>query len=305
MLLKLGVELDWPAERDLDESFLDRATSEQREVSLFRPAVALQVLKALLEEEKADTFGLWLRSFQKKNGWVDEKQGMVRYTSALMHILGLLQYPLSGVYPRMVAIQLGWYLDAGAVTWDEKTGRFVESNTLNGKKFRAYSDVGPQWETQRQETTDIALKMIETLAPIPGAQELIPELVGVAVENMAGTGLESIKKKNRQIRLLAGTVDPENDEEKALLQQAQQKQDQQDPLKEAVTQQQLSEARNLDASSAEKISSAELKSAQTRKTLSDIQVDQEKTASDIRVNEAKTLAEIRKEILQPLADIPI
>ncbi len=86
---------------------------------------ALKEYDTLLEEEKADTFGLWLLSFQKKNGWVDEKQEMVRYTSALMHILGLLQYPLSGVYPRMVAIQLGWYLDAGAVTWNEKTGRFT------------------------------------------------------------------------------------------------------------------------------------------------------------------------------------
>ena len=25
----------------------------------------------------------------------------------------------------MVAIQLGWYMDAGAVNWDEKTGRFT------------------------------------------------------------------------------------------------------------------------------------------------------------------------------------
>ena len=94
---------------------------------------ALKEYDSLLEEEKADTFGLWLLSFQKRNGWVDEEQEMVRYTSALMHILGLLQYPLNGVYPRMVAIQLGWYLDAGAVNWDEKTGRF----TMNYEKMPA------------------------------------------------------------------------------------------------------------------------------------------------------------------------
>jgi hypothetical protein len=42
-----------------------------------------------------------------------------------MHILGLLQYPLEGVYPRMVAIQLGWYMECGAVSWDREKERFA------------------------------------------------------------------------------------------------------------------------------------------------------------------------------------
>jgi hypothetical protein len=86
---------------------------------------ALKEFDSLLEEEKADTFGLWLLSYQKDRGWVDELEEKRRYTSAFMHIVGLLQYPLDGTYPRMVAIQLGWYLDAGAVTWDAEQGRFT------------------------------------------------------------------------------------------------------------------------------------------------------------------------------------
>jgi hypothetical protein len=86
---------------------------------------ALKEYDSLLEEEKADTFGLWLLSYQKQKGWVDELEEQKRYTSAFMHVLGLLQYPLAGTYPRMVAIQLGWYLDAGAVTWDAGQGRFT------------------------------------------------------------------------------------------------------------------------------------------------------------------------------------
>ncbi|MBW2261894.1 MAG: hypothetical protein JRG91_07975 [Deltaproteobacteria bacterium] len=80
---------------------------------------------SLMEELKADTMGLWLVQFEKKKGTLDERQQKVRYVSALMHILGLLQYPLPGTYPRMVAIQLGWYMDAGAVTWDADAGRFA------------------------------------------------------------------------------------------------------------------------------------------------------------------------------------
>jgi len=191
---------------------------------------------------------------------------------------------------------------------DRQTGRFVEVNNISGKRFKAYADVGPQYETQRQETTDTALKMMETFANIPAMQQFMPELGGVVIENMAGTGLESIKKLNRRMRLLQRTVEPETDEEKQFLIEQQQQQQQEDPqqeLIEAATQQQLSEARNLDAASAEKIKSAELKDAQTRKTLSDIQINQAKTASDIRVNEAKTLKEIRESIFRPLGQLPV
>ncbi len=85
---------------------------------------ALKEVDSLFEELKADTFGLWLTQFQKDKGWVDALQEKKTYTSALMHILGLLQYPLDGTYPRMVAIQLGWYMDAGAIIWEEGRGRF-------------------------------------------------------------------------------------------------------------------------------------------------------------------------------------
>ncbi len=85
---------------------------------------ALKEHDSLLEETKADVLGLWLIQYQKNKGWLDELNEKKRYTSGLMHTLGLLQYPLAGTYPRMVAIQLGWYLDAGAVTWNAEEGRF-------------------------------------------------------------------------------------------------------------------------------------------------------------------------------------
>lgn len=191
---------------------------------------------------------------------------------------------------------------------DRETGKIVEINSLEGKKFRAYSDIGPQYETQRQETTDTSIQLMEAWSNIPAMQPYMSELGAIAIENMSGTGLDSIKLLNRRIRLLAGTVEPDGQEEEAFVAQHQEQQQQNDTQKQlaqAITQQQLSEARNLDASSAEKIKSGELKAAQTLKTLSDIQVSQEKTASDIRVNEAKTLKEIRESIFRPLERIPI
>ena len=67
---------------------------------------------------------LYLLNHMKRKRLIDENHLKKRYVSALMHIFGLLNYPLKGTYPRMVAIQLGWYMDKGAVTWNRKTGRF-------------------------------------------------------------------------------------------------------------------------------------------------------------------------------------
>ncbi len=85
---------------------------------------ALGELESLFEELKADTLGLWLLSFQKGKGWVTGEQVEKRQASAVMHILGLLTYPLSDIYARMVAVQLGYYMDQGAVSWNAQTGRF-------------------------------------------------------------------------------------------------------------------------------------------------------------------------------------
>jgi hypothetical protein len=75
---------------------------------------ALKEHDSIIEELKADTMGLWLIA---KSG-IEGEEAMKRYASGVMHALGLLQYPLEGTYPRMVAIQLGWLLDHGALTWD-------------------------------------------------------------------------------------------------------------------------------------------------------------------------------------------
>jgi hypothetical protein len=81
---------------------------------------ALKEHDSMMEELKADAVGLWLVAKEGAAG--DEAKK--RYTSGVMHALGLLQYPLEGTYPRMVAIQLGWLLDKGALVWDSVSGRY-------------------------------------------------------------------------------------------------------------------------------------------------------------------------------------
>ena len=73
-----------------------------------------------------------------------------------------------------------------------------------------------------------------------------------------------LKDLNRNIMLTEGLVKPENDEEEAFVQQAQQpKEDPNAKLIEAAALQQTSEAKNLDSKSVSNIADAKKKEAET------------------------------------------
>jgi len=159
---------------------------------------------------------------------------------------------------------------------DNETGKLVESNTLKGKKFRAYADVGPQYETMREQTVEDLKGMLDVLTNNPSGQQYTPAIIAVLLDNITGVGLDPIKELNRRIMLAQGLVKPENEEEEALVQQLQQPQeDPQEALMEAAANQQNAEARSLDASSMQKVADAGKKEAETVKIISDISNDQD------------------------------
>ena len=82
---------------------------------------ALRNYDSLMEELKADALGLMLSKYLYEKGELTEETLLKRYVCNLVHLLGLLQYPLDGTYPRMSAVQLGWFIDNKAVVWHEET----------------------------------------------------------------------------------------------------------------------------------------------------------------------------------------
>lgn len=156
---------------------------------------------------------------------------------------------------------------------DEETGLSIESNDLRGKKFQSYADVGPQYETLREQTVEDAKGMLETVSQIPAGEPYIPVLLAVIMDNMIGVGLDPIKELNRNIMLSQGMVKPQTPEEEELVKRTQEEKNQPDPgqaLIEAAAQQQQAEARSLDASSVQKVADAKKKSAETTKILSEV-----------------------------------
>lgn len=165
---------------------------------------------------------------------------------------------------------------------DEETGRLVESNNLRNKKFKAYADVGPQYETMREQSVDDMMRMLEVLVPIESAKEFVLPMITSIMKNMTGVGLDSIKELARKISVLQGFVKPETPEEEAMVAQAQQQkqqQQQQNPqtlLIQAAAQQQQAEARSLDASSLQKTADAKKKAAETIEITQNLNVPRDK-----------------------------
>lgn len=188
------------------------------------------------------------------------------------------------------------------VVQDKETGKQFEANDLRGKKFRVYADAAPQYDSLREQTTEDLKGILDTLIPMPAAADLIPPLLATLLDNMVGVGLAPIKKLNRQKMIIMGLIEPDTDEEKQLLAQAQQpKEDPQKELIEAATQQALSEARNLDSASLEKVSSSKLNEAKTVKTLEEARA----LGSEVRLKGIKTLADIRAQNLKNVQSLPI
>ena len=188
------------------------------------------------------------------------------------------------------------------VVVDEETGKQVEANNLRGKKFRVYADASPQWDSLREQTVEELKGVLEFLATHPSGEQYFPAVLATILDNMEGAGLAPLKKLNRRNMIVMGLIEPETDEEKKMLAEAQQpKEDPNQKLIEAAALQQQAEARNLDAASLEKASSARLKEATTIKTIAQAK----QIGADVERDDFKTLADVRQKNIENLKDLPI
>lgn len=181
--------------------------------------------------------------------------------------------------------------------FDEETGRIIETNNLNKKKFRVYADVGPQYDTLREQTVEELKGMAEILGQTQAGAQYMPAIIAMIMENTTGVGLAPLKKLVRQDMILQGLVDPETDEEQQLLANAQQEAQQPDPqqqLVEAAAAQAEGEGRERESKVLDNAAAANLKAAQTEKVLNDIRVDQ----AGVQNDRVKTLADIRNQVFQ-------
>ena len=194
------------------------------------------------------------------------------------------------------------------VEFDEEKLEFIETNIMANKKFMAYADVGPAYDSQREESIENLKNLIELLKGIPGGEQYLPAAVEELITLSPGVGMSGLKKMVRKSMLLAGNIDPETPEEEKMVADAQAQAQEPTPeqkLVESAALQAESEAKERDSKVLDNVASAEKKGAETQKILAEIGLTQAKTESDIKVNEANSLAEIRKQIFETAGKLPL
>lgn len=113
---------------------------------------------------------------------------------------------------------------------DMATGEVVTLNDLTRGSFDVYVDVGPSYQSQKQQARSELLELYRS-APDPQTQQI---LLMQYLSMQEGAQMEMLRKHaNRQL-LQMGIKEPENEEEEAYLQQLQQSAQKPDPASQAT-----------------------------------------------------------------------
>lgn len=195
-------------------------------------------------------------------------------------------YAMSRVKRSMAADGTPSIVTLSQSKMDERSGSVIEINDLSKGKYQVDVEVGPQYESQKEAERESIEAAMSQITP---DNEYFTPMMAMWIDSLVGTGFEPLKKFNRRKMLLQGLVEPENEEEKQMLANAQQQQDPQEDLVKAAAQQQLAEAENLKASSLQKMADAGLKKAQTAEKVTDIGIKKAEAAINSMANVPKRL----------------
>lgn len=193
-------------------------------------------------------------------------------------------------------------------TIDEETGKIVQANTISGKRFLAHADIGPQYDTQREQLVEELKGMLEAMSGIPAAERYTPLVLSLILKSMTGPSSEILQEAVRKDMILAGHIQPETDEEKQMVAAAQQQANQPDPqqqLLQAAAMQAEGEGRERDSKVLDNIASAKKKQAEIMEIIAKLQLDAATADSNIRVNEAKAQSDINKQVLEGSQLVPL
>lgn len=161
--------------------------------------------------------------------------------------------------------------------FDEQTGDFIEINNIGRERFTVVVDTGPSYRTQRQQTAEEMREVVQLLEPGDPMRRLV---IGTMIDNFEVVGADDLIKYNRRQNVLAGLVEPRDDEERALVEQlmAAQGQQGQDPTQLLI----MATAQKEAALAAESQSRIDLNTANAEKAIAQAALYQSQTVEKMQ-----------------------
>jgi len=178
-------------------------------------------------------------------------------------------------------------------TIDQETGEMVMANDLTSATFDVIADVGPSSSSKKQATVRALTGMLQ----ITQDPETAQVLTAMAMMNMEGEGIGDANAYFRKKLLRMGVVKPTDAEAEELMAEMQGKpQDPNAMYLQAAAEEATAKAAKARADTVETIAAAELKRAQTMKTLSEVDMD----SQDHALNMAEQIGGIIEQQTQPV-----
>jgi len=109
---------------------------------------------------------------------------------------------------------------------DRETGDAVTLNDLTGAEFDVYADIGPSYASMREQTIERLTQIYQSMDPSDPARRMI---LLKLLKLSDGVDLEDVREYANRELIMMGVKEPETDEEKEMVANAQQSQ-QPDPM---------------------------------------------------------------------------
>ena len=176
------------------------------------------------------------------------------------------------------------------VVIDEETGEPRAINDITTGKFEVIVDTGPAFSSRRRETLET---MKDVLAITPESSPYFTFLYNAIIQNVDGVGLDDLKEFGDRQMLLSGHRQPENDEEAAIVQQAQEQQrDEQGELMGSLGREADANAQESLSNVAKNASQARLNDARSAETLNKIDLSRLEALTKVIDQRRETLSQI-------------
>lgn len=172
---------------------------------------------------------------------------------------------------------------------DDQTGEFKSINDISCMEFDVYSDIGPSYTTQKQQTQE---KLGEMISALPDGDPIKNILVLKSLKLMDGVDFDDVREYANNQLILQGIKEPETDEEKAMLEQAQQAQGEQPNPAMVMADAEMLKGQADMAEQQNRQAEIQLNAAKVKHDEYRVLLEEQKQAADIGKTKADTMKSI-------------
>lgn len=165
-------------------------------------------------------------------------------------------------------------------------GNPVVINDLTNVEFDVYSDIGPSYKTQKEESLDKLNAIIKTLPPGDPNRDI---LIMKSITMMDGESFKDVRPYFRRQLILKGVIEPETEEEIATVQAAKQAQQNQPDAAMTMAQAEMMKGQAAIAEQENKNKQIQIEMAKADTGAVKVGIDAQKAKADIANTNADTL----------------